>query len=83
VKENKSILLHSILFYSTDGWTGKGVDGVPADEGCVCVDLLARHPLQLTQQAPVPSQQDSAHLSIDFRIAKKQALILVIIYLKR
>jgi hypothetical protein len=58
MKENKSI-----VFYSTDGWTRKGVDGVPADECGVCVDLLTRHPLQLTQQAPIPSQQDSAHLA--------------------
>ncbi len=66
VRENKSILL-----YSTDGWTGQGVGGVPADECGVCVDLLTRHPLQLTQQAPIPSQQDSAHLAKYFVYRKK------------
>ncbi len=66
-----SATLNSILFYSTDGWTGKGVDGVPADEGGVGVDLLARHTLQFTQQAPVPSQQDFAHLAKYFRISRK------------
>jgi hypothetical protein len=78
VKDKKSI-----LFYSTYGWTGEGVDGVPADEGGVGIDLLTRHTLQLTQQAPVPSQQDSAHLAIYFRIAKINHLSQLLSYLKR
>ncbi len=76
VRENKSF--HYILHM--DGQV-KGVDGVPADEGGVGVDLLARHTLQLTQQAPVPSQQDSAHLATDFRIAKINHLSKPILYI--